>query len=220
MTRIAACSLILGTILTTAPPAVATTITGNITADNHYAVYTGDVNGAHMAFWGRNELGRGGNPGRYNWSLPETYDIETDAPYLFLAAWSDDRVAQGVLADLRIDGLPLLSGDPRWEVFPTGRDLDDGDPAPCVAEIARQVRAAQRRGWRPIAVGPANGGRPWRTIPAISPDAHWMWAQAGNVDPFGPQGDAGEYLIFRTPIPEPAAAILLLGGLGAFSRRR
>ncbi len=194
-------------------------ITGFVTADNHYALFSGSADGASMEYWGRNERGRGGNPGRYNWSLPEYFDITTDASYLYLVAWSDDRVAQGVLADLRIDGLALRSGDPRWEVYPTGLDLDDNDPVPCVGAIARQVRAAQRRGWQPIAIGDCNGARPWGRIPNIGPDARWMWARSGGQNPFGPGGSVGEYLVFRTPVPEPATIALMMLGMG-FARRR
>ncbi len=195
------------------PMAGASIITGHVTADNHYALYTGSAEGDWMMFHGANERGPRGNPGRYNWSVAEYYQIQTDQPYLYLAAWSDDRVAQGVLADLRIDGQPLLSGDGRWEVFRTGRDRDDGDPPPGVAEVARQVRRAMRHGWDDIAVGGFNGVQPWGTIADISTDARWMWADArGHHDPFGPGGDRGEYLIFRTAVPEPWSAGLLVIG--------
>ena len=50
------------------PPPV---VVGTITADNHYGIYTGSSDGSSLSFIGRNETGTAGNPGSYNWSLPE-----------------------------------------------------------------------------------------------------------------------------------------------------
>src|SRR5262245_8683989 len=62
--------------------------TATITADNHYAFYYGTDAG--LTYVGRNELGDAGNPGAYNWSLPETFaDIDIpDGQYLYIVAWN------------------------------------------------------------------------------------------------------------------------------------
>ncbi len=111
------------------PPFVGNT-TAIITADNHYTLYTGTDSA--LNFIGRNELNAGGTPGTYNWSVPETHTFNT-GPKIFIAAWSDDAVAQGVLAQITGPGGTYNSGDALWEVFCTGINLGDGDASPSTA---------------------------------------------------------------------------------------
>lgn len=203
---------ILGTVLS-ASAATAATVTATITADNHYALYTGAQDGSLLATVGGNELGSGGAPGRYNWSRAETFLFTTDQPFVYLAAWSDDRVAQGALAELTIDDLTLLSGDAQWTVFATGINRDDNDPYPAEAEMAVQIARANAAGWDPVDVGGENGVAPWGTISEISPSARWMWLGAPDrPNAFGPGYDHDEYLIFRAAVPEPSSLVLLIVG--------
>jgi hypothetical protein len=201
--------------------ASAGTIDAVITVDNHYALYVGNASGSEVLFVGNNEIGAGGEPGQYNWSQPESYLINTEFPIIYVAAWSDDNVAQGVLAQLLIEDEMLLSGDPAWQVFRTDLGGDDGDPPPTTAEIAEQIALANAGlAWEAVAVGGTNGVSPWGTIAGIDLDAHWMWATACDGGSFDPGADHGEYLIFRITVPEPTSIALLIFGLAAGLRKR
>ncbi len=200
--------------------AQAATVDAVITADNHYALYssTGNV----FSYHGGNELGAGGNPGTYNWSEPEPYSINV-GDYLYIAAWSDDSVAQGVLANIWVDGSPLHSGNAAWEVYKTDINRGDGDAHPLASEIDGHVTFATANAlWETPFVGGANGSGPWGMVPGINGDANWMWyATPGDDNPLEGGSGAGEMLIFRTAVPAPGAAALAgLGGLLVARRRR
>ncbi len=209
----------------TAGAAHAEAVNVTITADNHYALFSRDNN--VFSYHGGNELGAGGNPGTYNWSVAESYALNVSGT-LYIAAWSDDSVAQGVLAQFTSDSLgSLLSGDSRWEVYATNVNRGDNDPHPTINEIAGYVAVADTLNlWEDTFVGGANGVEPWGTIAGISGDARWMWKNIpGDPDPTQGGSGAGEMLIFRTvmppSVPAPASAALLgLGGLAAARRRR
>ena len=196
-------------------------VTGTVTADNHYAMYssTGNV----FSYHGGNELGAGGSTGGYNWSYAESYSFEA-GDYIYIAAWSDDAVAQGVLAEISTTSLgTILSGDPRWQVYATGLNRGDGDAHPLAADVAGYVGFADANTlWQNPFVGGNNGVSPWSTIAGISTDAQWMWhGSEEDADPLNGGSGAGEMLIFRTAVPAPGAlAVMGLGGLLAARRRR
>lgn len=56
--------------------AYAVAIDAMVTADNHYGLYFGAVNGSFVTFVGRNELGKGGSPGPCNWSQAESFTFD------------------------------------------------------------------------------------------------------------------------------------------------
>lgn len=228
MNKTFAAAVVSAAALTAGSQARADLITGTITADNHYSLYTST--GGVFNYHGGNELGAAGDPGTYNWSLPETHTFEV-GDFLYIAAWSDDSVAQGVLgqfddASQGNSGLGLiLSGDPRWQVYGTGINRGDGDAHPAALEIAGHVAFADLNGlWEVPFVGPSNGSAPdpWGNIAGIGESAQWMWRNAvGDDNPLIGGSGEGEMLIFRTAVPAPgAAAVLGLGGVMALRRRR
>ncbi|HYF14914.1 MAG TPA: hypothetical protein VD971_07580 [Phycisphaerales bacterium] len=196
-----------------------------ITADNHYSIYSQSAGGG-ISFVGRNEVGPFGDPGQYNWSLPETWNNINTTTTLYIAAWSDDYFAQGLLAQLSVVGGPtILTGDPQWQVFRTGIDLDDGDPEPGIATVAAQIALATGGNlWRTPSVGQNNTPAtvPWNEIPGITQDARWIWANSlAGEDVFSPGADHGEFLLFRVTIPSPGAfAMAGVAGLVALARPR
>ena len=132
-------------------------------------------------------------------------------------------VAQGVLANIWVDGNPLHSGDPAWQVYKTDINRGDGDPHPTSGEIAGHVGFADANLlWETPYVGGSNGSGPWGTVPGINGDAKWMWYNTpGDPDPLEGGSGAGEMLIFRTAVPAPGAATLAgIGGLLLARRRR
>jgi len=196
-------------------------VSGTITADNHYALYSsaGDV----FSYHGGNEVGAGGAPGQYNWSVAESYEFEA-GDFIYIAAWSDDSVAQGVLAQFSSSSLgTILSGDIRWQVYGTNINRGDGDPHPDAAEIGAHVGVADANNlWETPYVGGLNGVQPWDTIAGVPDEACWMWMDiADDADPLNGGSGAAEMLIFRTPVPAPStAALLVFGAFGARRRRR
>lgn len=202
-------------------------VTGTVTADNHYALYSST--GSDFQYHGGNETGHAGNPGRYNWSIAENYSFES-GDFLYIAAWSDDRIAQGVLAEFHTDSLgTILSGDPRWQVYATHANRATGDAHPGAAEVATHAAFADANElWQSTVTGGSNGVTPWNTIAGIDTAAQWMWhGTEGVADPLRGAHGAGEMMIFRTaltnppPVPAPGAfALLGLGGLLITKRRR
>lgn len=191
-----------------------------VTADNHYALYTGDISG--VTFVGRNEIGPGGGPGTYNWSQPESHTFVT-GNFIYIAAWSDNSIAQGLLAAINIGLNTLHSGDPRWQVYRSNADRGDGDAAPTNATITSWITTATTGNlWETPFVGGANGIAPWGTVPGIGSDPRWMWtAVPGDVDPLVGGSGYGETLLFRIAIPTPGAvALAAMGGLLVTRRQR
>ena len=200
-----------------------------ITADNHYAIYNGvgpGVGGAPVvSFIGMNESGPTGDPGEYNWSLPEVWQFENTTGEIFIAAWSDDSIAQALLAQVNAGAKPLHSGNAAWSVYPTGLDLDDFDLRPTEGQMAAFIQTATTGGlWEVPYVGGVNGVGPWSLVPGITTDARWTWwNRPGDPNPLdGGTGD-GEFIIFRLTtltIPTPGVIPLALAAIGLASRRR
>jgi len=224
MNKLVASTLVAASMAGFSQAANAELLTGTITADNHYALYssTGNV----FSYHGGNELGPEGNPGTYNWSQAESYSFNV-GDVLYIAAWSDDAVAQGVLGQFHSDTLgTILSGDARWEVFGTNVNRGDGDPHPGALEIAGYVNYADTNAlWEAPFVGGDNGVTPWGNIAGISEKARWMWMNyPGDPDPLNGGSAGAEMLIYRTVIPTPGSAVLVglagVGGMIGYRRRR
>jgi hypothetical protein len=203
---------ILGSVTT----AYAVAIEATITADNHYALYFGAVNGSFVTFVGRNELGSGGSPGSYNWSQAESFTFDIiPGDCIYVATWSDDSTAQGLLGQFVIPdwGTTILTNTLDWEFHLTFNDKDDGSPAPTESEMESEISGAS---WNIVSDYKDHGSSPWGYVSGISSEADWIW---GNY--LMPGSNYGEYQIFRTQvIPEPITMLLLgLGGLVLLRKR-
>ncbi len=200
-------------------------ITGTITADNHYSLYSNA--GGSISLIGGNESGASGSTGGYNWSHAETFTFNA-GDTLYIAAWSDKAVAQGLIGEFNLGGGQWLrTGDSGWKVIATGIPLGTGSAYPAASQIASLVAAADAAGsWMDPFVWSANAPStsPWGAISEIGPEANWVWANPDNrSNPLIGAYDADEYLIFRTFVPAPgsgAAALAAFGIAGLFSRRR
>lgn len=193
-----------------------------ITADNHYALYVDSPGGVSIV--GGNELGSGGSPGAYNWSEAESYTFNTSG-YIYIAVWSDDAVAQGLLADIRdTNGLALHTGVAPWEVMVTGVSKGDGSPRPDASEIAMySLQADTNSEWETPYVGPKNltSTAPWGKIAGVDEDARWTWGNPNNSsNPLIGGTNHIEYQIFRLSVPGPSGAGLAMAGMLAASWRR
>jgi hypothetical protein len=188
------------------PAAAETHIVGDVLCDNSFAIYTGDVAGNALVL-------RGGGAYPHVTSI----DITTGDPAIYLVAWSDNQVHQGLLHDLTLNGVPHWSDNPSWVVFATGHDLNGDYPGvqPAAADLGGQIATANRNGlWQPITVGGPNDGSfpgsdSWQAVDPIPAAVHWAWfnsgRESGTEAPFRPGFNHGEYLIFRllADMPSP-----------------
>jgi hypothetical protein len=219
-----------------AVPASAVPINVAVTADNVFAIYTGSETAAEVSVAADND-----------WTSTATFSFNLPSDdYIYVAAWSDDLVAQAFLAQFTntSTGYRFYSSDPQWQVTATGVDKDKigsdyTEDVPTLAELTAQILLANAGtnpsgGWVDTTVGPANGASPWGLRPLIDAEAHWSWYDSGGDPaagaPFTSGFDHDEFLIFRiavaatptVPVPEPTSLALLglgLAGLG-FSRRK
>ena len=189
----------LGILTAGMDQAEAASITGTLTADNHYGLFTGNEDGSLLNFIGRNEKGPSGAPGRYNWSQAETWNFTINPnDHLYIVAWDDNAVDESWIGqfDIGNDGsLDLLSIAEDWEFVisksPTPGSWGDVPSNPQLnTEIASATWVeAVRRG--------DNGMKPWGTIAGVSADADFLQTAARSQ---------GKYTIFRTKVPVIAAA--------------
>lgn len=206
-----------------APLAGAAIVNTTITADNHYALYADGPGG--IVLIGGNELGSGGSPGIYNWSLPESFSFET-LNHVYIAVWSDDAVAQGLLADMASGDVNISTGVAGWEVMMTDQNLGDGSPRPLAAEIQSWVTLADMNAlWQAPFVGGANiaATGPWGKVPGISDEARWTWGNPDDKDnPLVGGASHEEFQIFRmSNVPAPGGAVAIgLAGIVLIARRR
>lgn len=207
--------------------ASAQTINATVTADNAYRLAYGTPSGI-TNFFANVENNLAANifscgPG------PEIYPNIPYVPkgYLYLVAYSDNAVSQGVLAQFVSGSKTTYTGSTAWQVYATGIDFNPGSGGPSVPAINSQIAIANAgtggpgssHGWvgpnggpttagyvGTLAIGEdnssASGDFPQVCTSAIGTPAKWMWYNPSALaDPF--TGNVpGEYLIFRLPFSE------------------
>jgi hypothetical protein len=204
-------------------------VNATFTADNHYALYSVSGQGA-LSFVGGNEVGADGAPGDYNWSVPESWQFNSEGVF-YVAAWSDDFYAQGLLGQFSVTpgpdlggggALTFYTGDSVWQVYRTGLNRDDDAPHPTAGEVSVQIALANsNNAWQtPNTYQPnVDSTQPWGHIDGISNQARWIWADgAGNV--FDPGQNVGEYLIFCAQVVPGPGSMALAGIAGLMLLRR
>lgn len=211
-------TLLFVLLLAWSPEVRAAEIRGTVICDNYHFVFTGSANGASLTPRGQVEFGPQNPPVEY--SFPTS-----DDDILYIAAWSDHSIQQGLLHGFTVDGVPRFSaedGKTAWEVCATGFRKDDPIANPIqelsLANWIRDCNAGSTLsgGWvKPgtppgeLAIGAANDGTfpknsPWcsgNPCAGIPESAQWTWYRSGECDsaeaPFVPGCDHHETLIFR-----------------------
>ena len=165
--------LMVGFVLGGVGLAQAIQIDATITADNYYALYSGDE--TEVTFVGRNALRVSGTTRAYNWSVPENYNFDVTAgDYIYIAAWSDASVTQAWLGQFDFSGQSLLSNAQNWEVYLTYEEPNyaNGLIAPTTDSVRDNVVEANATGWAGIFDIRNNGDSPWGPIAGISAEAN------------------------------------------------
>ena len=189
--------------------AFAWNVSVQLTADNVYAIYTGDATSA-TAYHGGDS-----NTDAQDIRDAESYNFTmNNGDVIYVAAWSDDGTSQGLLAEFNIDGAILTTSHTDWEVMATGIDLDVASPEPTLAELTAQIVLANAGnvpsgGWVPSVIGDANDGTgpnfPTLEVTSMAQTVNWAWYDSGNCmgadQPFSDGCDHDEFIVFRLVLP-------------------
>lgn len=176
---------------------VVNTFVGRATADNFLNVFTADSEGPDMRVTFRGS--------HCSWYTAETFVITTTDSIVYLVAWSDDNVQQGLLFNFVENGNLTLSSQAGWQVSPTDADLDSCT-AMSTATLAALVQTAVQGATFvvPTQGGFNDGTFHWQEVLGIFQSARWIWYYdigcPGAGQPFASGCDHGEALIFRRQI--------------------
>lgn len=165
------------------------------------------------------------NVGAETYVVPGADTVAGD--FLYVIAWSDNRVTQGLLGTFIADGATtgISTGDAGWEVCATGMDFDPPSGGPDRATIDAEISACDGgggisagwidsagRGTMALVVGEANDEGTGGDFPGVCTDAtrgdsvpqtaRWMWFDRDTADAGSPfrAPDSGEFLIFRLAV--------------------
>lgn len=197
--------------------------TGNVSADNHFAVFVGNADGSNLQFVGRNET---------DWQTPRNLSFAVDSDeYIYIVAWDDpgDTVnPQMLIADITLpDGNRVATGLQGWEWISGAENAHPGgafdlNALPSLTDLSALISAGI---FNPVGAALNNNGAPWGGAPGIAAafgggPAKFIWAD--TLDPVSFSNTSNTYVIYRTrAIPEPTTlSLLALAGAAMMRRRR
>jgi hypothetical protein len=158
-------------LLLSTPAAWSASVHVIVASESPYGVYTASPDATDLDLIGITPR----TPDAPGGTLVHEYQFDMDDERsVFIAVWDEPDHCAPLLVELTVNGLPVYSGDPAWQVYPRGirgRVFD----TPTTAAIAQQIRQGSRLdAWQKAAVVEGNGADPARAIDAISPEAAWM----------------------------------------------
>ncbi|MFN0243664.1 MAG: hypothetical protein ACKVWV_12285 [Planctomycetota bacterium] len=206
-------------------------VTATVTTDNAYSFGYGGLSGLTTKFGDMEAC-----TAAQIFSCGSGAEVYTSIPggpnqTLYIIAYSDDGVTQGVLGTFVSGSTTVLTGVGNWEVFATGIDIDPncaGSNAPSLATINAEIVKANTRmggagssvGWVGVGGGPtgfeigelavgepndtAGGTFPQVCVSVMGTAPQWMWYNPDPsvyTNPFAAPAPPGEFLIFRL-LPE------------------
>lgn len=163
-------------------------IDATITADNDYALYYGNEDGSSITFVGRSNLND-------TWTSAENWGFDMKkGDYIYVAAWSDNAVAQGLLGQFVTDLPSTILTNTDWEVYLTFDDKGNGSAEPTTSEMSNEIAGAV---WSPVSDYIDHGSSPWGNVTGIDLAADWIWGSS-----LVPGSGYGEYQIFRIQVDD------------------
>jgi len=164
----------------------AVSIDATITADNDYALYYGTEDGSSVTFVGRSNVND-------TWTSAENWSFNVKkGDYIYIAAWSDNAVAQGLLGQFVTDLPSTILTNTDWQVYLTFEDKGNGSAEPTASEMSNKIAGAV---WSPVSDYIDHGGAPWGIVTGIDLAADWIWGSS-----LRPGSGFGEYQIFRIQV--------------------
>ena len=198
-------------------------IIGAVTADNHHALHHSREDGSGPAYIGRNKDGTAGNPGTWNFSVPENWSFEVAVGGRLYVVARDDGGPQMLLGNFAWAGSQLIVTDTasREDFVPAdpAESFNAGGAPPiAVADLGCLIASASLSAGRstPQSAADNDPNDPtWGAIGGVHPDARFLWHDA-LCDT---SSSDGKYVVFRSvatldPIPEPETGAMLPAGLG------
>jgi hypothetical protein len=156
--------------------ALASSVHAVFASECGYAIFTGAAHGTELNLIAVEPAGV--SPGVVR--PPRSYSFEMeDNRYVYVAVCGQDCAGCGLLAEFIFNGLPVLSGDPAWQVVAASCDIGTDAFRLTTADVSQEIRRANRRfAWRTAGVVARNGIGPCGRVDDISSDAAWMWLPA------------------------------------------
>jgi hypothetical protein len=171
-------------------------VTATITADNHYGLFSGEADGSKLTLLGWNEPGLEGDPGPFNWSLPETWNFSVgEGDYLYVVAWDDGGPQMWSGQFTLSDGSTVYSDTASWVyTVASGPNPTASGSRPSVETVMSDIASAE---WSVPAASAPYGSGPWFAIPGLSPGAQLLWHDTLGSD----SSSDSHYVVFRTGVP-------------------
>jgi hypothetical protein len=240
-------NLFVGTVLATialtaqatgalAKPANILGVKATLTADNHYALFSGNSDGSKLnngTLGGQTFNTSTGNG--WNWSGAETWNFNIKQnDYLYVVTWDDRAVDESWVGEFNITNgnkqQQLLSKEGSWEYLTTKYSTNPGDygDTPTDAILNQEISGAT---WQNALSRGLNDGttNPWGRINGITQDAQFLNTTTNTT---GQKRDNSRYTIFRTKVsvgdtidptktPEPTAmlGLAVVGLTGVVAKR-
>ena len=188
------------------------TLTAKFSADNCYAVYTGNRNSTSlkvMPSGSQNSIVNGQANQIFNATVKSNITY-SPGDYLYVIAWADDKACQGLIGEFTAL-TTIKTGDSGWEVYPTGKDftISNAPNKVLIDQMIAQANSGNK--WVQPFVGATNLDTKnvcpqyssVSKVQGISDNCKWIWHNTGrHNDPKAPFAafNHDEFLIFRFPI--------------------